>query len=142
MAAGRLSVFEQPPAAPSEIRRLVGVDLGSPLGKSLGKQAIAASRGLAPPLPLLCGVKRPETRMSDGEPVAVDFAGERYMTTVMVPSSGIDLGAVERALIAFALDASDGNRTHAARFLGLSRSALIYRMHKHGLVTSGVREPR
>lgn len=53
---------------------------------------------------------------------------------VMVPESGVDVDAVERALIAFALKKTGGNRTHAARFLGLSRSALIYRMHKHGLV--------
>ena len=52
----------------------------------------------------------------------------------MVPESGVDVDAVERALIAFALKRTEGNRTHAARFLGLSRSALIYRMHKHGLV--------
>ncbi|MBI2835120.1 MAG: hypothetical protein HYX76_11915 [Acidobacteria bacterium] len=61
-----------------------------------------------------------------------------------VPASGIDLEAVERALIVFALASSGGNRTRAARFLGLSRSALIYRMHKHGLatgeITTGKRE--
>jgi len=54
----------------------------------------------------------------------------------MVPESGVDVDAVERALIAFALKKTEGNRTHAARFLGLSRSALIYRMHKHGLVVN------
>ena len=53
---------------------------------------------------------------------------------VVVPDSGADIDAVERALIAFALERTDGNRTRAARFLALSRSALIYRMHKHGLV--------
>ena len=52
---------------------------------------------------------------------------------VVIPDSGADVEAVERALIAFALERTAGNRTHAARFLGLSRSALIYRMHKHGL---------
>ena len=53
---------------------------------------------------------------------------------VAVPDSGVDVDAIERALIAFALERTEGNRTRAARFLGLSRSALIYRMHKHGLV--------
>ncbi|MBI4484814.1 MAG: hypothetical protein HY655_02275 [Acidobacteria bacterium] len=53
---------------------------------------------------------------------------------VVVPDSGADVEAVERALIEFALQRTHGNRTHAAQFLGLSRSALIYRMHKHGLV--------
>jgi DNA-binding NtrC family response regulator len=54
--------------------------------------------------------------------------------SVIVPSAGIDLVAVERALIQFALDTHGGNRTHAAQFLGLSRSALLYRMQKHNLV--------
>ena len=40
---------------------------------------------------------------------------------------------VERATIQAALDACGGNQTHAARRLGLSRRALIYRMEKHGL---------
>jgi transcriptional regulator with GAF, ATPase, and Fis domain len=33
----------------------------------------------------------------------------------------------------FALVQTAGNRTHAARLLGLTRSALLYRMRKHGL---------
>lgn len=53
--------------------------------------------------------------------------------TVSVPASGVDLEAVERALIVFALDATGGNRTHAARLLRLTRSALLYRMQKYGL---------
>jgi two-component system NtrC family response regulator len=40
---------------------------------------------------------------------------------------------VERASILAVLDACGGNQTHAARKLGLSRRALIYRMEKHGL---------
>lgn len=58
---------------------------------------------------------------------------------VLVPDSGAQVDAVERALIAFALERTRGNRTHAARFLGLSRSALIYRMHKYGLVENADR---
>jgi DNA-binding NtrC family response regulator len=54
--------------------------------------------------------------------------------SVTVPPTGVDLVAVERALIQFALDSHGGNRTHAAQFLGLSRSALLYRMQKHNLV--------
>ena len=52
---------------------------------------------------------------------------------VSVPATGVDLEAVERALIVFALDATGGNRTHAARLLRLTRSALLYRMQKYGL---------
>lgn len=59
---------------------------------------------------------------------------DKSLLVVAVPDSGADVDAVERALIAFALERTDGNRTRAAQFLRLSRSALIYRMHKHGLV--------
>ena len=50
-----------------------------------------------------------------------------------VPSSGVDLEALERAVIAFALEHHGGNQVRSARFLGLSRSALIYRMRKYRL---------
>jgi len=62
--------------------------------------------------------------------------------TLIVPNSGIDLVAVERALIRFALESHGGNRTHAAEFLGLSRSALLYRMQKYGLAVPSVSPAR
>jgi len=43
------------------------------------------------------------------------------------------LEEVERDDIAAALDACKGNQSAAARRLGISRRALIYRMEKHGL---------
>ncbi len=76
--------------------------------------------------------------------VAVTAAeGPQRQAVIAVPPSGVDLEAVERALIRFALEQAGGNRTHAARFLGLTRSALLYRMHKYGFVASGqeAREP-
>ncbi|HEY0481009.1 MAG TPA: sigma 54-interacting transcriptional regulator [Kofleriaceae bacterium] len=52
-------------------------------------------------------------------------------------ASGADvrgqLAEVERAAIVAALDAESGNQTRAARRLGLSRRALIYKMEKYGL---------
>ena len=68
-------------------------------------------------------------------------AGEPGVT-LTVPDSGIDLVAVERALIRFALESHGGNRTHAAEFLGLSRSALLYRMQKYGLAVPSVSPAR
>lgn len=64
--------------------------------------------------------------------VAVSRADTATVPTVVVPDAGVDLQSVERALILFALETAAGNRTRAARFLGLSSSALIYRMHKYG----------
>ena len=83
------------------------------------------------------GVKLTNTRSRDALTVAVDFTDQKDtpVATVAVPTSGVPLDALERALIVFALKSSQGNRTRAATFLGLSRSALIYRMHKHGLAT-------
>lgn len=48
-----------------------------------------------------------------------------------VPDSGLSIEDLERAAIVFALEHMRGNRSQAARFLGLSRSALLYRMRKH-----------
>ena len=75
-------------------------------------------------------------RRAQDTPITVRLADRTSDNTVavVIPDSGADVEAVERALIAFALETTEGNRTRAARFLGLSRSALIYRMHKHGLV--------
>lgn len=64
--------------------------------------------------------------------VTVRRAEEGDVAIISVPASGVDFEAVEQALIAFALRATSGNRTHAANFLGLTRSALLYRMHKYG----------
>ena len=54
-----------------------------------------------------------------------------------VTDGGLDvrqqIADVERASILAVLEACGGNQTHAARKLGLSRRALIYRMEKHGL---------
>jgi DNA-binding NtrC family response regulator len=47
-----------------------------------------------------------------------------------LPENGIDLEEVERGLILAALEKSNWNQTHAARYLNLTRSALIYRMQK------------
>jgi transcriptional regulator with PAS, ATPase and Fis domain len=49
------------------------------------------------------------------------------------------LADVERAAIVAALDATNGNQTHAAARLGLSRRALIYKLEKYGLKPSPVR---
>jgi DNA-binding NtrC family response regulator len=46
---------------------------------------------------------------------------------------GSRLDNAERAAIIAALEACDGNQTHAAKKLGITRRALIYRMEQHGL---------
>jgi DNA-binding NtrC family response regulator len=58
-----------------------------------------------------------------------------------LPEEGLSLEAVERELILRALDKFNGNQTHAARYLDISRRTLIYRMEKHGLTTGADVEP-
>ncbi len=86
------------------------------------------------------GMKLTRRREHDATTVAVAFGDQDDTSgaTLAVPAAGIDLEAVERALIVFALTSSGGNHTRAARFLGLSRSALIYRMHKYGLAAGEI----
>jgi DNA-binding NtrC family response regulator len=47
------------------------------------------------------------------------------------------LSALERRGIESALAECGGNRTHAAKRLGISRRALIYKLHKYGLIGDG-----
>jgi len=55
------------------------------------------------------------------------------MLQLELPEAGISLESVEKDLIVRALKKFGGNQTHAARYLDISRKALIYRMEKHGL---------
>lgn len=50
-----------------------------------------------------------------------------------LPDGGIVLEQLEAQLINQAIDKSHGNQSKAARLLGLTRSALLYRMKKHAL---------
>ena len=48
-----------------------------------------------------------------------------------LPPEGIDLERLTRDLIVQALERAGGNRSRAARLLGISRPTLIYRIDKH-----------
>jgi transcriptional regulator with PAS, ATPase and Fis domain len=51
-----------------------------------------------------------------------------------IPPDGISLEAVERHLILSALERTKGNKSRAARLLGLTRDTFRYRLEKHGLI--------
>ena len=51
-----------------------------------------------------------------------------------LPAKGISLGGIEKEVLLRALQKCNWNQSQAARYLGLSRKTLIYRMHKYHLV--------
>lgn len=55
------------------------------------------------------------------------------MLQLELPAKGVSLESVEKELILRALEKFHGNQTHAAKYLDISRKALIYRMEKHGI---------
>ncbi|MGH7724180.1 MAG: sigma-54-dependent transcriptional regulator [Candidatus Eiseniibacteriota bacterium] len=54
-----------------------------------------------------------------------------------IPEGGLSLEALEKALILAALEKAQGNKTRAARLLGLTRRTLYSRMEKHALRSPG-----
>jgi two-component system NtrC family response regulator len=50
-----------------------------------------------------------------------------------LPAEGISLAELEKSLIRQALRHAEGNRSRAARLLGITRQTLLYRIEKHGL---------
>ena len=50
------------------------------------------------------------------------------------PEEGVDLAVIEKGWMQRALAHTGNNRSRAARLLGISRQALLYRMQKHGIV--------
>jgi DNA-binding NtrC family response regulator len=62
--------------------------------------------------------------------VRAGFSLTRGPLGVDIPESGIDLEAVEKALVLKALEKTQGNVSRAARLLGLTRRTLQYRLEK------------
>ena len=58
---------------------------------------------------------------------------------VSLPEAGLSLEDVERELILRALQKHDWNQSRAARYLGITRHTLLYRMEKHNIVRPGGR---
>ncbi len=50
-----------------------------------------------------------------------------------IPDEGLNLEEVEKELLSYSLRKHNWNQTRAAKFLGITRQALIYRMDKYGL---------
>lgn len=56
----------------------------------------------------------------------------KMVPVLELPKEGTSLEEVERELVGLALKQTDGNQTHAAKLLDISRDALRYKMKKYG----------
>ena len=70
-------------------------------------------------------------------PAEVQGAAQERAKVYMLPALGVNLDELERELIAQALERAGGNKSGAARLLGLSRDTLRYRLEKHHLAVNG-----
>ena len=72
---------------------------------------------------------------------STQLADGRSLTKPVIPEGGTSLEEVERALVELAMTQANGNQTHAARLLEISRDALRYKLKKFGLVHAEEDEP-
>ncbi len=72
--------------------------------------------------------------MSPGASSSGALPNGRSLPRLSIPEGGTSLEEVERALVEMALRQANGNQTHAARLLDISRDALRYKMKKFGLM--------
>ena len=73
--------------------------------------------------------------MAEGTPIAM-VSSEKANAEYGLPD-GMTLDEYEQAIIRDALKRSSGNKSQAARMLGLTRNALRYRLAQMGLETDG-----
>jgi len=79
--------------------------------------------------------------LSRGEAIGVAHLPEKLTESKLwcanlfeIPEGGVELEELEKSLILQALHKTGGNRSRAARLLGLSRPTLLYRLEKYDLV--------
>jgi len=64
----------------------------------------------------------------------------RALPRLYIPEEGTSLEEVERAMVELAMRQANGNQTHAARLLDISRDALRYKLKKFDLACAGDEE--
>ncbi|HET7205446.1 MAG TPA: sigma-54 dependent transcriptional regulator [Terriglobales bacterium] len=62
------------------------------------------------------------------------LANGRTLPRLYIPEGGTSLEEVERSMVELAMRQANGNQTHAARLLDISRDALRYKLKKFGLI--------
>ena len=73
------------------------------------------------------------------ETIRAPRAKEAVALPVSMPETGLSLEEVEKELILRALQKHDWNQSRAARYLGITRHTLLYRIEKHHIVRPGSR---
>jgi DNA-binding NtrC family response regulator len=82
-----------------------------------------------------------EHSSSSGDGGGKQLANGRVLPRLYIPEEGTSLEEVERAMVELAMRQANGNQTHAARLLDISRDALRYNLKKFELVGAGEEEP-
>lgn len=93
-------------------------------GERLGAQDLEFVAGGGP---FATGLDGARNGMATGQSVPGSF---------VIPSSGFNLEAHEKHLLLQALDRNSGNKSRAAKMLGMSRATLRYRLEKFGIAGS------
>ncbi len=73
------------------------------------------------------------------ETIRAPRSRETAALPVSLPEAGLSLEEVEKELILRALQKHDWNQSRAARYLGITRHTLLYRMEKHTIIRPGAR---
>jgi len=65
----------------------------------------------------------------------------RRLPPLNIPEGGTSLEEIEHVMVELAMQQANGNQTHAARLLDISRDALRYKLKKFGLMRADEEEP-
>jgi DNA-binding NtrC family response regulator len=78
-----------------------------------------------------------EATSASTDAVGKPLPNGRTLPRLYIPEEGTSLEEVERAMVELAMRQANGNQTHAARLLDISRDALRYKLKKFELVPPG-----
>jgi two-component system, NtrC family, response regulator AtoC len=81
-----------------------------------------------------------EASSTSADGVGKHLPNGRVLPRLYIPEEGTSLEEVERAMVELAMRQANGNQTHAARLLDISRDALRYKLKKFELVPAGDEE--
>jgi len=76
-------------------------------------------------------IERFRSYLSDGGQA---LPNGRILPRLYIPEGGTSLEEMEHAMVELAMRQANGNQTHAAKLLDISRDALRYKLKKFGLI--------